>query len=101
MGPAPAGPTPLSPEYRVPYSAAYKLPMMLAELTAASFETVWHRTALMMNGDCTAGEYERMLTEKMRAVQLSTAAMVNGDSLEAVLHPFHKRATANARRLRK
>ena len=82
-------------------TAAYKLPLMLAELTTASFETMWHRTALMMSGQCSMGEYERMLTEKMRAVQLATAAMVNGDSLEAVLHPFHKRATANARRLRK
>ncbi len=87
----------------MPYSmtAAYTLPLMLAELTAASFETIWHRTALMMNGECTTHEYERMMTEKMRAMQLSAAAMVNGDSLEAMLHPFHKRATANARRLRK
>jgi hypothetical protein len=82
-------------------TAAYTLPLMLAELTAASFETVWHRTALMMSGQCSAREYERMLTEKMRAMQLATAAMVSGDSLEAVLHPYHKRATANARRLRK
>ena len=82
-------------------TAAFKLPLMLAELTAASFETMWHRTTLMMSGECTSNEYERMLTEKMRAVQLSTAAMVSGDSLEAMLHPFHKRATANARRLRK
>ena len=82
-------------------TAAYTLPLMLAELTAASFETMWHRTTLMMSGECTSVEYERMLTEKMRAIQLSTAALVNGDSLEAMLHPFHKRATANARRLRK
>jgi hypothetical protein len=75
--------------------------MMMAELTAASFETIWHRTALMMSGECTMVEYERMLSEKMRATQLATAALMNGDSAAAVLRPFHKRATANAKRLRK
>jgi hypothetical protein len=75
--------------------------MMMAELTAASFETIWHRTALMMSGECTVVEYERMVSEKMHATHQATAALMNGDSPEAVLRPFHKRATANAKRLRK
>ncbi len=79
----------------------FELPMMMAELTAASFETIWHRTALMMSGECTVVEYERMVSEKMLATQLATAALMSGDSAEAVLRPFHKRATANAKRLRK
>jgi hypothetical protein len=79
----------------------FALPMMIAELTAASFETIWHRTALMMSGQCTLTEYERMMSEKMQATHLATAALMNGDSAEAVLRPFHKRATANAKRLRK
>jgi hypothetical protein len=79
----------------------FALPLMMAELTAASFETIWHRTALMMSGTCSAGEYERMLSEKMHATQLATTALLNGHSAEAVLRPFHKRATANAKRLRK
>jgi hypothetical protein len=82
-------------------TAAYTVPLMMTELAAASFETVWHRTALMMTGACTPREYERMITEKMHALHLSTAAAVTGESLEAVLRPFHTRATANARRLRK
>ncbi len=79
----------------------FALPLMMAELTAASFETIWHRTALMMSGTCSLGEYERMLSEKMHATHLATTALINGDSAEAVLRPFHKRATANAKRLRK
>ncbi len=79
----------------------FKLPMMMAELTVASFETIWHRSALMMSGECTLGEYQRMVSEKMHATHLATAALISGDSPEAVLSPFHKRATANARRLRK
>jgi hypothetical protein len=79
----------------------FALPTMMVELTAASFETIWHRTALMMSGECTLLEYNRMMTEKMHATHIATAALLSGDSAEAVLKPFHKRATANAKRLRK
>jgi hypothetical protein len=78
----------------------FTLPLMMTELAAASWETVWHRTALMMTGACSAAEYQRMLSEKMHACQLAGAAMMAGGDAEAVLQPFHKRATANARRLR-
>ena len=82
------------------FSDVFALPIMWTELAVASWETVWHRTALMVTGACTSTEYERMVHEKMRAVQLSGAALMAGGQAEDVLRPFHKRATANARRLR-
>ncbi len=78
----------------------FALPMMMTELAMASWETVWHRTTLMATGACTSEEYERMVHEKMRAVQLSSMALMTGKQPEDVLRPFHKRATANAKRLR-
>jgi hypothetical protein len=77
------------------------LPLMMSELAAASWETVWHRSLLMMTGQCTIAEYQQMITEKMSALQSASTAMLAGRDAEAVLRPFHKRATANARRLRK
>jgi hypothetical protein len=79
----------------------FALPMMYAELALASWETVWHRTALIASGACTQAEYERMISEKMHAMQLSGVALMTGQQPEAVLRPFHKRARANAKRLRK
>jgi hypothetical protein len=79
----------------------FDLPLMMAELTTASWETMWHRTAMMMSGTCSPAEYLRMTTEKMKAVEQATAAAMAGEGPEAILHPFHKRATANAKRLRK
>ncbi len=78
----------------------FALPLMMTELATASWETMWHRTTLMMSGACSADEYQRMVSEKMHALQLSSAAMLAGKDAEAVLRPFHKKATANARRLR-
>ncbi len=79
----------------------FDLPLMMAELAAASWETVWHRSLLMMSGQCTSVEYQQMVTEKMSALQLAGTAMFSGHDAEAILRPFHKRATANARRLRR
>ncbi len=80
--------------------AAFAVPMMFAELAIASWETVWHRTALIATGACTTGEYERMVHEKMQAMQQASIALLTGQGTETVLRPFHKKATANARRLR-
>jgi hypothetical protein len=82
-------------------ASPFLLPLMVTELAVASWETVWHRTALMMTGACSPAEYQRMMSEKMRALQLSGEALMAGADAAAVLQPFHKRATANARRLRK
>ncbi len=86
---------------RQPAFSPFVLPVLMTELAVASWETVWHRTALMMTGECTAAEYQRMVVEKMSALHLAGTAMMTGGDAEAVLRPFHKRATANARRLRK
>jgi hypothetical protein len=82
-------------------ASPFTLPLMMTELAAASWETMWHRTTMMMTGDCSAAEYQRMVTENMTALSLSSAAMMTGADPEAILRPFHKRATANAKRLRK
>ena len=82
------------------FANAFALPLMWGELAAASWETVWHRSALMASGACTTEEYHRMVHEKMRAVHLSSVALMSGRHAEDVLRPFHKRATANAKRLR-
>ena len=66
----------------------------------ASWETVWHRTALMATGACSNAEYEQMMREKMSAVHLSSVALMSGRQAADVLRPFHIRATANAKRLR-
>ena len=78
----------------------FALQMMFAELAMASWETVWHRTALMASGACTQAEYEQMVHEKMHAVQQASVAFMTGQDTETVLRPFHKKAVANARRLR-
>ncbi len=79
---------------------AFALPLMWTELAMASWETVWHRTALIATGACSGAEYEQMLHEKMSALHLSGVALMSGRQAEDVLRPFHDRATANARRLR-
>ncbi len=81
-------------------SSAYVLPTMMARLTAASWETIWHRTLMMAQGACSADEYQRMAAEKMMAMQISMTALMTGRGEAAVLAPFVNRARANARRLR-
>jgi hypothetical protein len=81
-------------------TSPFALPIMMTELAMASWETIWHRTALMLTGACTQAEYGRMVHEKMRALQQSGQALMEGRDTEAVLRPFHRRATANAKRLR-
>jgi hypothetical protein len=84
-----------------PFTSPFALPIMWTELAVASWETIWHRTVLMTTGECSASEYQSMLSEKMRAMQQAGCALAGGGDAEAVLRPFHKRATANAKRLRK
>jgi hypothetical protein len=82
------------------FTSPFALPIMMTELALASWETIWHRSTLMLTGACSQDEYGRMVHEKMRALQQSGQALMEGRSTEAVLRPFHKRATANAKRLR-
>ena len=76
------------------------LPLIIAELAIASWETIARRTAMIARGTCTPAEYQRMLIEKAAALQQSAIAVMTGRGKKAALAPWHKRATTNARRLR-
>ena len=80
---------------------ARTFPGMMAELAVASWETIARRTAMIARGRVTPAEYQRMVIEKATALQQSAIAVMTGRGKKAVLAPWHKRATANARRLRR
>jgi hypothetical protein len=82
-------------------SRSYAVPMLMARLAAASWETIFLRTLMMAQGTCTPAEYRRMATEKLAAIQLSAAALMHGRDNAAVLAPFISRTRANVRRLRR
>jgi hypothetical protein len=82
------------------FAVPLALPVMWTELAIASWETVWHRTALIASGACTPAEYKRMVDEKMKAFYQSSMALAAGKAAEDVLRPYHLGATANAKRLR-
>jgi hypothetical protein len=85
-----------------PAASAFAFPMtMLAELTMASWETVFRRTMMMAQGTCSLAEYERMGAEKLAAVQQSMTALATGRGQAAMLAPFVTRTRANVRRLRR
>jgi hypothetical protein len=73
---------------------------MATELMMASWETIARRSLMMIQGTCSPAEYQRMVTEKAAAMQLSGLAILHGRGKRQVLAPWHKRATANAKRLR-
>ncbi len=78
-------------------------PLMLAELAWASWETIARRTFMMSQSTCSMAEYHQMISEKAAAameIGLMLASPM-GASAEALLHPWHSRATANAKRLRR
>jgi hypothetical protein len=76
------------------------LPTMMTQLTLASWETIYHRTMMMMQGTCSVSEYQRMIFEKAAAAQASTVALMTGQG-NAALVPYLVRTRANARRLRR
>jgi hypothetical protein len=75
------------------------LPLMMAELMMASWETIALRSLMIAQGTCSLAEYQRMAMEKAAALQQSTLAMMCGRGQTAALAPWHRRATANAKRL--
>lgn len=77
------------------------LPLMMAELAMASWETIARRTAMIARGTLSPAEYQRMVIEKAAALQQSALAVMTGRGKQAAVRPWHKRATANARRLRR
>ena len=77
------------------------LPLVMADLMMASWETIARRSMMMARGACTTAEYKRMVMEKAAAAQDSALALVTGRGARAALAPWRKRAAANARRLRR
>ncbi len=73
----------------------------MARLTAASWETIFHRSVMMARGTCSPAEYHRMTAEKLAAMQASTLALMTGKGSAAVMAPFLNRSRANAKRLRR
>jgi len=77
---------------------------MLAELALASWETIHRRTLMMARGACSPAEYSRMISEKAAAAVRTAATVARAKKtpkLATLLAPWHQRATANARRLRR
>jgi hypothetical protein len=74
---------------------------MMAQLTFASWETIYHRGMMMAQGTCSAAEYQRMVMEKAAAMQASTIALMTGRGHAAALAPYLVRSRANAKRLRR
>jgi len=77
------------------------LSLIVAELMAASWETMARRSLMMAQGTCSPAEYQRMAAEKVAAMQQSAVAVMRGRGRRAALAPWHKRARANAKRLRR
>jgi hypothetical protein len=77
-------------------------PRLLAELGAASAETIARRLMLMGTGQCTHAEYRKMVTEKVVATQSAWLAMAFSPwtMWSSMLAPYHSAAKRNARRLR-
>lgn len=83
---------------------AVRVPVMLTEMTLAAWETVARRTWMMAAGTCSAAEYRRMVAEKAEAARRSGLALATPrrrGTAVAVLAPWHRGVTANAKRLRK
>jgi hypothetical protein len=76
---------------------------MITELALASWETIARRTLMAAQGTCSPAEYRRMTDEKMRAALESSLWLARnpGRLGAAALAPWHRRAVANARRLRR
>jgi hypothetical protein len=83
------------------YNAASAVPAMMVQLAAASWETIFYRSLMMVQGTCPISEFQRMGLEKAAAAQSAATAFMTGKGHAAVLAPYLRRARANARRLRK
>ncbi len=86
---------------KLPRTSPFALPIMMARLTAASWETIFHRGVMMAQGTCSPVEYQRMAMEKAAAAQSAMLALMSGGTPAAVVAPYLTRARANAKRLRR
>jgi hypothetical protein len=92
------------PMRRTPTGSFFALSTMMAELGAASFEVIARRTMMMATGACSPAEYQRMVHEKTVAAMTTALRMATSGgkaSAGSLLTPWHSRATANAKRLRR
>jgi hypothetical protein len=78
-----------------------RLPAIMTELMFSSFETIARRSWMLAQGKCSPTEFARMVLEKQQALSLSGFALLSGASATSILAPFHRGATANAKRLRR
>lgn len=74
--------------------------MTMTRLALSSWETIFHRSVMMMGGTCSQAEYRRMVAEKVAAAQASARAALRGHGPAAMLAPYVRRSRANAKRLR-
>ena len=79
------------------------VPTLMTELLLFSAENIGRRMSMMSRGVCTPAEYRRMAAEKAEAAVASAFALMRPgkDPAAAVLRPWHRRAKANAERLRR
>jgi hypothetical protein len=78
--------------------------VMMSDLMLASWETITRRSLLIIRNDCSPTEYRRMINEKAAAAEKSLTRLVSGKggaTMTSLLTPWHSRAVANAKRLRK
>ena len=81
---------------------AVPLPLMTAEPTLASWETIARRTWMLAPGTRSAAECRRMVREKAHAAHRSGLPVARGTrDVSTLLAPWHQAATANAKRLRR
>ena len=86
------------------YRRSVLSPVAIAELFLASWETILRRIMLMSSGRCSPAEYQRMVQEKADAFRQNVTALSRSTgrpSATALMAPWHRRAVANARRLRR
>lgn len=80
------------------------LPLMMADLTLASWETITRRMLLISQNKCSQAEYTRMVSEKTQAAIASGQKLMSSNgqaSIASLMSPWLSRASANAKRLRK
>jgi hypothetical protein len=85
-------------------SKAVSLPLVMTNLTLASWETVTRRMLLISKNKCSPAEYQRMVSEKAAAAMSTGITLMSSfgqASMASLMAPWLRRASANAKRLRK
>jgi hypothetical protein len=83
---------------------ALSLPLAMTNLTLASWETIAHRMLLISQNKCSQAEYLRMVSEKTQAAMATGLTLMSSYGqapVAALMAPWLRQATANAKRLRK